>query len=146
MQKRGELVTAIFSAIKAGVSGPVVIDSVQVENIDFSDAYEKSIEERMKAEVAVKTREQQLATEQIQAQISVTQAQAKADSALAQAKAEAQGIELRGNAEAAAIEVRAKALSSNQNLAELTMAERWDGVLPVTVEPNGTLPFIDVKK
>ena len=100
----------------------------------------------MKAEVAVKTREQQLETEKIQAQISVTQAQAKADAALAQAKAEAQAIELRGNAEAAAIEVRAKALASNQNLVELTKAERWDGKLPTTVLPGGTMPFIDAKK
>lgn len=146
VQKRGELVAAISQAIKSNVAGPVVIDSVQVENIDFSDAYERSIEERMKAEVAVKTREQQLETEKIQAQISVTQAQAKADAALAQAKAEAQAIELRGNAEAAAIEVRAKALASNQNLVELTKAERWDGKLPTTVLPGGTVPFIDARK
>ena len=76
VQQRGKLVADIATAIKGAISGPVVIDSVQVENIDFSDAYEKSIEERMRAEVAVKTREQQLATEQIQARIVVTQAQA----------------------------------------------------------------------
>lgn len=146
VQNRGQLVSDISAAIKSAIDGPVVIDSVQVENIDFSDAYEKAVEARMTAEVQVKTREQQLATEQVQAQIRVTQAQAEADSKLAQAKADAEATRLRGQAEAEAIRARAQALASNQNLVELTKAERWNGVLPTTVLPGGTLPFIDVHK
>nr|WP_246407848.1 prohibitin family protein [Microvirga lupini] len=146
VQQRGKLVTDIASAIKGAITGPVVIDSVQVENIDFSDAYEKSIEERMRAEVAVKTREQQLATEQIQAQIVVTQAQATADSALAASRAKAEGIALLGAAEAEAIKARAQALGSNPELVELTKAERWNGALPSTMLPNQALPFIEAKK
>ncbi len=42
--------------MRKAVVGPVVIDGVQIENIDFSDAYEKSIEDLMKAEVAIATR------------------------------------------------------------------------------------------
>lgn len=145
VQNRVQLVNDISTAIKATITGPVIIDSVQVENIDFSDAYEKAIEARMAAEVQVKTREQQLATEQVQAQIRVTQAQAEADSQVAQAKANALATELRGKAEAEAIKARAQALASNQNLVELTKAERWNGVLPTTVLPNGALPFIDIK-
>lgn len=146
VQKRAELTGDIARAVKAAIEGPVIIESVQVENIDFSDDYERSIAERMKAEVAVKTREQMLQTEQVQAQIIVTQAQAAADSSLAKAKAEAEATRLRGEAEAHAIRVKAQALASNQNLVELTKAERWNGVLPTTVLPNGTLPFIDAKK
>ena len=146
VQNRGQLVSDISAAIKKGIEGPVMIDSVQVENIDFSDAYEKAVEARMTAEVQVKTREQQLATEQVQAQIRVTQAQAEADSKLAQAKADAEATRLRGQAEAEAIRARAEALASNQNLIELTKAERWNGVLPTTVLPGGTLPFIDASK
>jgi len=146
VQNRVQLVSDISMAIKAAITGPVIIDSVQVENIDFSDAYEKAIEARMAAEVQVKTREQQLATEQVQAQIRVTQAQAEADAQLAQAKADAQATELRGRAEAEAIKARAQALASNQNLVELTKAERWNGVLPTTVLPSGSLPFIDARQ
>ncbi|BBP78005.1 Band 7 protein [Pseudomonas gingeri NCPPB 3146 = LMG 5327] len=146
VQNRVQLVNDISAAIKKAVAGPVMIDSVQVENIDFSDAYEKAIEARMAAEVQVKTREQQLATEQVQAQIRVTQAQAEADAQLAQAKADAQATELRGRAEAEAIKARAQALASNQNLVELTKAERWNGVLPTTVLPDGAVPFIDARQ
>jgi regulator of protease activity HflC (stomatin/prohibitin superfamily) len=146
VQNRVQLVNDISAAIKATITGPVIIDSVQVENIDFSDAYEKAIEARMAAEVQVKTREQQLATEQVQAQIRVTQAQAEADSQVAQAKADALATELRGRAEAEAIKARAQALASNQNLVELTKAERWNGELPTTMLPNTALPFIDLNK
>ncbi|VVP58183.1 Modulator of FtsH protease HflC [Pseudomonas fluorescens] len=146
VQDRGQFVTDVAEALKSSIDAPVIIDSVQIENIDFSDAYERSIEERMNAEVQVKTREQMLATERIQAQIQTTMAQAGADSVLAQAKAEAEATRLRGDAEADAIKARAAALSSNQNLVELTKAERWDGKLPTTMLPNSVVPYLDVKR
>lgn len=62
------------------------------------------------------------------------------------AKAEAESIRIKGDAEASAIKSRAEALAQNQNLVELTKAEKWDGKLPTTVLPTGTLPFIDAKK
>lgn len=142
VQNRVKLVGDIAAAIKGSVVGPIMIDSVQVENIDFSKDYENSIAERMKAEVQVKTREQMLATEQVQAQIVVTQAQAQADSRLAAAKADAQATRLRGEADAAAIRAKADALAQNASLVELTKAERWDGKLPTTMLPNGTVPFL----
>ena len=146
VQNRGKFVADVTKAIRDSVTGPVVIDGVQVENIDFSDDYERSIALRMKAEVEVKTREQMLATEQVEAQIVVTRAQAEADSKVAQAKADAEATRLRGSAEADAIKAKTLALSSNPMLIELTKAERWDGKLPTTVLPNGTLPFIDAAK
>lgn len=94
--------------MRKAVVGPVVIDGVQIENIDFSDAYEKSIEDRMKAEVAIATRRQNLETEKIQ-QIAVTQARAEADSKLAAAKAEAETIRVKGAAEAETIRLKSAA-------------------------------------
>ena len=146
VQNRGKFVNDVTKAIKEAIAGPVVIDGVQIENIDFSDDYERSIALRMKAEVEVKTREQMLATEQVEAQIVVTRAQAEADSRVAQAKADAEATRLRGDAEADAIKAKTLALSSNPALIELTKAERWDGKLPTTMLPNGALPFIETGK
>ena len=143
VQNRGKFVADVTKAIRDSVTGPVVIDGVQVENIDFSDDYERSIALRMKAEVEVKTREQMLATEQVEAQIVVTRAQAEADSKVAQAKADAEATRLRGSAEADAIKAKTLALSSNPMLIELTKAERWDGKLPV-YNGGGVVPFINV--
>lgn len=145
VQDRTKLVADMQNAMKKAIVGPVVIDSVQIESIDFSDAYEKSIEDRMKAEVAIATRKQNLETEKIQAQIAITQAQAAAESSLAAAKAEAEKIRLKGAAEAEAIRLRGQALRDNPGLVALTTAERWDGQLPTTMIPNGTVPFIETK-
>lgn len=53
IQERSRLNQEIAEAIQNSVRGPVIIDTVQIENIDFSDAYEQSIEQRMLAEVEV---------------------------------------------------------------------------------------------
>ena len=142
VQKRDVLSADVAKAIKGAVKGPLLIEGVKVENIDFSGAYETSIEDRMKAEVKVETEKQNLAKELVLAEITVAKAQALADSTLAQAKADAESITLRGDAEANAIKAKAAALRDNQNLVELTKAERWDGKLPTTMLPNGAVPFL----
>lgn len=146
VQKRTQFVKDINDAVKLSVIGPVMIDSVQIENIDFSEAYEQSVEARMKAEVGVETARQNLLKEEVNARIAVTTAQGVADSRVAQAKADAEAIKLLGNAEADAIRERAAALSQNQNLVELVRAERWNGVLPTHVLPNQTVPFLNSGK
>lgn len=142
VQDRAKLVLDLQNALRKSVAGPVVIDSVQIENIDFSPAYEKSVEDRMKAEVAIATREQNLQTEKIQAEIVVTQAQAAANSKLATAKADAESIRLKGAAEAEAIREKGAAIKDNPGMLSLTTAERWDGKLPSTMIPGGAVPFI----
>jgi len=146
VQERIKFGLDVTDAITKSINGPVVINSVQIENIDFSAAYEKSVEDRMRAEVEVQTQKQNLEKERVSAQIAVTKAQAEADSQLARAKAEAESIRIKGDAEASAIKSRAEALAQNQNLIELTKAEKWDGQLPKTMLPNGTLPFFNTNK
>ena len=146
VQKRAQLTKDVNDAIKQSLENyPIIVESVQIEDIDFSRAYEQSVEDRMKAEVEVQTQKQNLEKEKITAEIAVTKAQAIADSTLAQAKAEAEAVILRGEAEARAITAKTKALQANSALVELTKAEKWDGRLPATVLPNSALPFIDVK-
>ncbi|MCB1575926.1 MAG: prohibitin family protein, partial [Xanthomonadales bacterium] len=77
--------------------------------------------------------------------ITVTQAKAQADSALAKAQAEAEAIRVRGIAEADAIKARGEALKQNAQLIALTQAEKWNGVLPATMVPGGTVPFLNLK-
>jgi regulator of protease activity HflC (stomatin/prohibitin superfamily) len=142
---RGQLVVNIQEAIQASVDGPIIVESVQLENIDFSDAYENSIEQRMLAEVEVERVRQNLEREKVQAEIAVTQARAQADARVAQAEAESQAIRLQGAAEAQAIEDRGRALRDNPALIGLIQAERWDGKLPVTMVPEATVPFLSIQ-
>jgi regulator of protease activity HflC (stomatin/prohibitin superfamily) len=135
IQERARLGMEIQEAIqKAATNSMMIVESVQVENIDFSDAYEKSIEQRMLAEVEVQKVQQNAEREKVQAEILVIQA-----------KAEADAKKLQGEAEAYAINARGKALRDNPGLVELVQAEKWDGKLPTTMVPGQTVPFINVK-
>jgi len=145
IQERSRLVAEIQSAIQSSVLGPIIIESVQIENIDFDDSYERAIAARMEAEVEVQRIQQNAEREKVQAEIKVIQAQADADSRVAQATAEAEAIKLTGDAEASAIRARGEALRDNPALIELVQAERWNGTLPTTMVPNSTVPFLNMQ-
>ena len=158
IQERGTLNSAIKDAITDTLKYDpmIIIESVQLENIEFSQNYLHSIEQRMLAEVEVQKLQQNAEREKVQAQITVTQATAKANAVRAEAQANAEAVRLNGEAkasniritgeaEAAAIEARAKALGTNPNLVTLVQAERWNGVLPTTMVPGSAVPFVSVK-
>ena len=158
IQERGTLNSAIKDAISETLKYDpmIVIESVQLENIEFSQTYLHSIEQRMLAEVEVQKLQQNAEREKVQAQITVTQANAKANAVRAEAQANAEAtrlagearasnIKITGEAEAAAIEARGKALGNNPNLVTLVQAERWNGVLPTTMVPGSAVPFVSVK-
>jgi regulator of protease activity HflC (stomatin/prohibitin superfamily) len=134
IQERAGLNTDVANAITSAISGPINILSIQIENIDFSDAYEQSVEQRMLAQVEIQRREQNLRTTEVEAQIARTRAEG-----------EANAIRLRGEAEAAAISARAEALRMNADLVQLQAVEKWDGKLPTTMVPSTALPFINLQ-
>ncbi len=146
IQDRARLVADVQNALMAQVKGPIIIESVQIENIDFSNAYEQSIEARMLAEVEVQKVRQNAEREKVTAEITVIQAQAEADAQLARATAEAEATRIRGEAEASAIKAKAEALKDNAGLIALIQAEKWNGALPTTMIPDSTVPFMDVVK
>jgi regulator of protease activity HflC (stomatin/prohibitin superfamily) len=142
IQERGRLNQEVRTAIIEGAKGPVLITNVQIENIDFSQAYEQSIEQRMLAEVEVQRIRQNAEREKVSAEIVAIKAKAEAERIEALARAEAAQIRLRGNAEAEAIRARGAALADSPRLVELVQAERWNGVLPTTVLPSTAVPII----
>ncbi len=115
----------------------IEIVSVQVEDVAFSDAYETAVENRMKSIVAQYQAEAEKAKR-------ITNADAAAYEVKAAADAQAHAIEVQGNAQAEAIKARAAALQSNPNLVSLTAAEKWNGVLPTTMVPGGSVPFVQL--
>ena len=120
------------------------IESVQIENVDFSDAYEQTIEDRMKAEVEVERYKQNLERERIEAQIAATRAQGQADAQIKAAEAEAKAIELRSEAEAASINTKGEALRKKPEIIRLMQIERWNGILPQTMLPNSAVPMLEL--
>jgi regulator of protease activity HflC (stomatin/prohibitin superfamily) len=144
IQNRAKFNKDVADAISKVTDGPVMIDSVQVENINFSQAYEQAVEARMTAQVEVQKQEQNLQQEKIKADIAVTQAKGRADSVKAEADASAYRTKVEGQATADAIKLRATALADNPLLVELTKAEKWDGQLPTSMIPGSTVPFLNI--
>lgn len=146
IQQRARLNDEITSAIAQAVAGTgLVVEGVQLENIDFSDGYEAAVEAAARAKADVERAKSELARVEQEAQQKVKHAQAQAEATKAAADAEAHAIRVKGEAEAAAIDARGKALRDNPSLVSLTAAERWNGVLPTTMVPNGAVPFVPVK-
>ena len=132
--KREEIQDKIFSRVQEllGKNG-AVIESVQIENIDFSDEYERAIEIAMKMKAA--EMEAHYA-----AQRDIKKATGLADAEVQRAR----GIKAIADAEAHAIRVKGDALAAAPKLPMLIASEKWDGKLPTSMIPNGALPFLDL--
>jgi regulator of protease activity HflC (stomatin/prohibitin superfamily) len=139
IQKRALLNAEVFAAIRKSVSGPVTIDSVQIEDITFSTQYEGAVEARMQAIVKQQQAEADKQKRIIDADASAYEVKAAAD-------AKAHQIEVQGKAEAGAIQARGDALRNNPSLPTLVAAEKWNGILPTTMVPGNTVPFLNIAK
>lgn len=144
VRSRDSVANKIFDNLQNSLTPyGIMVTSVQIENLDFSDEYERSVEERMKAEVEVAKLQQSLEQQKIKADMARTEAQGNADAKLMQAKATAEAIRLQGEAEASVIQAKAQAMShAGSNYVELIQAEKWNGILPQTMIPSQSIPVI----
>src|SRR5450755_4486955 len=101
IQERGALNSSIKDAITDTLKYDpmIIIESVQLENIEFSANYLHSIEQRMLAEVEVQKLQQNAEREKVQAQM------AKANAVRAEAQANADATRLNGEARASNIKI-----------------------------------------
>lgn len=161
IQERDKLNSEMNVEIKKSLEDvPVVIENVQIENVAFSDTYVRAVEEAARAKADVERAKSELARVEQEAQQKVKNAEAEASATKAKADAEAysikiQGeakadaeayrIKIQGEAEAEAIRLRGEALHNNPEMIQLIQAQRWNGVLPTTMVPSATLPFMELK-
>jgi regulator of protease activity HflC (stomatin/prohibitin superfamily) len=123
----------VEAAIKEAVGEEYFVDivAVVITNIDFSDAFELAVEEKMIAEQAkLKAdyeNETKVAKAEADAQAKLKAAQAEIDIA----KAEAEALKIAAEAEAEANDIVDKSITDK--IIEKIMADTWDGKLPVVV-------------
>ena len=144
---RGQLNADAAKALNDAIAyDPIfVIEGVQIEDIEFSKDYHplgRSPHAGGGRRPATASRNWR--KKSIKAEIAVTQATGRVASVAAEAQAQADATTLRGNAEASAIKAKGDALAANPNLVALIQAERWNGVLPTTLVPGSTVPFLNV--
>lgn len=102
------------------------IDEFSITNFQFSDQYEKAVEEKQVAQ----------------------QDALKAENVLARVKMEAEQRVAQATAEAEAIKIQAQAITQQggRDYVQLKAIEKWDGVLPSHQIPGATVPFLDLSK
>lgn len=143
--KRAEVKQKIQTAIavfiddtleQKGAEGALNLDNVAITDFEFSQEFNRAIEEKVQAEQeALKAENEKLRR--------VTQAEAAAEERKLAADAEAYQINQASVAKAEAIEREAAALRNNPELIELRLAEKWDGKLPV-VNGGSSLPLLNL--
>ena len=115
--------TAVAQISDANV--PVTITSLVLANIDYSDTFEKSIEEKVVAQ----------------------QNAIRAQNETKRVEEESRQVVVRANAEAEAMKIRAQALKENQNILLQDFIKKWDGKFPSTLFLGGDAnQVIDVTK
>ncbi|MCQ2958280.1 MAG: prohibitin family protein [Candidatus Gastranaerophilales bacterium] len=97
------------------------VTDFQITNINYSDVFEKAIENKVTAE-----------QEALKAKNKTVQIQEEAKQKLISAEAEAKSMSIRANA-----------LTQNKALVEYEAVQKWDGVLPNYMMGN-TMPFINL--
>ena len=130
---RASISPAVEAAIKDAVGDEYYVDivAVVITNIDFSDAFELAVEEKMVAEQAKLKADYENETKVAKAE---AEAQAKLKAAQAEieiAKAQAEALKIAADAEAEANKIIDESIT--EKIIEKIMADAWDGKLPVVV-------------
>lgn len=123
--KRASISAAVESTIKETIDAEyyVNITTVVLDNIDFSDAFEQAVEDKMIAEQA-----------KLKADYENEKKVANAQAQIDIAKAEAEAKMIAAEAEATANDIVSKSITDK--ILEKNTIEKWDGKLPV-VAGNG---------
>ncbi len=131
--ERASISPAVELAIKEAIGEEyfVNVNAVVLTNIDFSDAFEAAVEDKMIAEQAKLKADYE---NQTKVALAEAEAQAKLKAAQAEieiAKAQAEALKIAAEAEAAANKIIAESLS--EEILNKILADAWNGEMPDVV-------------
>lgn len=134
---RAGISPAVEAAIKDAVGDEYYVNIVTVvlTNIDFSDAFEKAVEDKMIAEQAKLKADYDNETKVAKAEADAAAKLKEAEAAIEIAKAEAEALKISADAEAEANRIIDASLT--QKIIDKLIADAWDGKLP-TVMGSGS--------
>ncbi len=153
IDSRQQAADQIYSKIKEELASKGInIISLAMENIDFTDAFEKAVEEKQVAtqlkQKAQTEQERMTMEEEAKAKRAVIVANAEAEQAKIAAQADLEVVKIQSEASLYAGQREAE---MNQRIAE-TLTEglikyyeikQWDGKLPTFIGGEGTMPILD---
>lgn len=101
----------------------VLVTDLQFTNLNFDDAYERAVEEKV---------------------VAIQEAQ-KAKNVTVSVEEQAKQTLISAKASAEAMRIQSQALAQNKGLIEFEAVKRWDGKLPQYMFGGNTVPFIDIR-
>lgn len=133
---RASISPAVEEAIMAAVGEEYFVDitAVVLTNIDFSDAFEQAVEDKMIAEQAKLKADYENDMKIAKAAAEAEAKLKEAEAAIEIAKAQAEALKIAANAEAEANKIIDASITDK--IIEKILADAWDGKLPV-VTGNG---------
>lgn len=114
---------ALHEVVENLAARNVIVTDLQFTNLDFDDAYELAVEEKVVATQKAQKAKNDSVTITEQALQTVTTAKAQAES----------------------MRIQSAALAQNKGLVEYEIAKRWNGVLP-TMMMGSTVPLLNLSK
>jgi len=100
----------------------IIVEEISIINFQFSDAFTQAIENKVTMEQNALASKNKLEQIKFEAQQRIEEAKGKAE----------------------AINIEGEALRKNENIMQIRIIEKWNGVLPVVT--GGSTPFVDVTK
>ncbi len=147
-----EIRQAVASRL-AELFGLEVVD-LQIAKIEYSPTFVASVEAAVKAKNDAVAAENTVNRIRFEAEQVRVRAQGEADSVAIQAEGqkrasiiraqgEAEAVRIIGEAQAASLQARGVAVAAYPAIVQLVAADRWNGVLPLTMlGEHGTVPFL----
>ena len=135
--QRAQISPAVEDAIKDAIGAEyfVNVNTVVLSNIDFSDAFEQAVEDKMIAEQTKLKADYENQTKVAQAEAEAEAQLKKAQAEIDIAKAEAEAKKIAAEGEAAANRIIAESITSE--ILEKMYYDKWDGKLPTVVGGDG---------
>jgi len=122
--KREIVAQAALAEVKKNLAERYIMATgLQFTNIDFDDAYENAVEQKV---------------------VAIQQA-AQAKNNTVKVKEEALQTVATAQAEAEAMRIKSQALAQNKGLVQFEAVQKWDGKLPVNMYGSAPLPFLNLK-
>jgi regulator of protease activity HflC (stomatin/prohibitin superfamily) len=125
IEKRGEVKEGIKVSLSDRLQKDnILVDELSIVNFDFSEGYEKAVEQKQIAQQNALT-----------AQNNLEKVKFEAEQRIAQAKGEAEAIK---------IQAEAITQQGGKDYVNLKAVEKWDGKLPTNFVPGSAIPFINL--
>lgn len=136
---RASISPAVEKAVKEAIGDEYYVDVVAVvlTNIDFSDAFEQAVEDKMIAEQTKLKAEYDNETKIAKAEAEAAAKLKEAQAAIEIAKAEAEAMKIEADGKAAANKIIAESITNN--IITTQYIEKWNGELPKYMGSDGNV-------